>query len=140
MKGLIKAMVIGVLAIAFLSIFLQKIPSQGSFLYCVVHFCMENKDRYCYGNVHAEFGWEPEGYHYPPFGNWGVNSNILPRENDDQFQGWHWYGFPYYHWDWNSCTVDHHQWKPPSECGVNYNYNVINGLCWQQKTSTGINN
>ena len=138
MKGLNKAMVIAVLAVVFLSIFPQKIPSQGPFLYCAISFSMQNNDRYCYGDdLFAECGeyWGPF-YHDPPFGNWGVDSNLQLRSNDDQFQGWKdkegWQ-------QWNSCTGKY-PWKAPSECNVYYNYNVINGLCWDQWTDTWINN
>ena len=135
MKGLTKTILIAVLAIAFISIFPQKIPSQGPFLYCVVHFCMENKDRHFYQkDLHAECGYNWP--HDPPFGNWGVRSNISDKQNGHQFQGWE----PIWKWpfgkqlQWNSCT-DTSPWKPPSECGEWYNDKRIGDLCYEQHSS-----
>ncbi|TKJ35559.1 hypothetical protein CEE39_00765 [bacterium (candidate division B38) B3_B38] len=147
MKSLTKAMVIGGLAIAFLSIFYYKNSSSALMRpYCDVSFSMENQDRYCYGDdLEAECGDEcwpwPDGplCHTAPFGNWGIRSNIQDKWDDHQFQGWHW-NSTWHHWDWNSCTVKHHIYGPPSECDEYYNYDADPwGMCWQQKTSKGIN-
>ena len=137
MKSLTKAMVIGVLAIFFLFIFPQKFPSNAIVIpQCYLYHILQNDDRHCYADdLHAECGWEPEGYHIPPFGNWGVVSNLADKEDGDQFTGWKWTEF-WGHWDWNSCTVDHHQWKPPTTCGDLYNCKLTPpDLCWQQHTS-----
>jgi len=148
MKGLTKTILIAVLAVVFLSIFPQKIPSQGPFLYCVVNFLMQNQDRYCYGDdLEAECGdecWPVPDMpwfmcHTPPFGNWGIRSNLGDKWNDDQFQGWKW-NDDWHHWDWNSCTGKD-PWKAPSRCDGYYNYIRTDGYCWEQKQkdSTGIN-
>lgn len=136
MKGPTKTILIAVLAVVFLSIFPQKIPSQGRFLYCVVDFQMENKDRYCYGDdLFAECG-EYSGpiYHDPPFGNWGVDSNLQVRSDGNQFLGWEkkWSIKTFaWQWQWNSCTGKY-PWDPPN-CKY---YNAAN--CWEQETSEGI--
>ncbi len=126
-------MVIGVLVISFLSLFPQKIPSVGIRLYCVVHFYMENRDRYCYAdNLYAECGDECWGFypifcHSPPWGNWGVVSNVRNKYDGNQFQGWYWDDGWY---QWNSCTNKYHNWGPPN-CDY---YNAAN--CWEQETDS----
>lgn len=118
MKRLTKGMVIGILVISCLAIFPQKIPSQGRFLYCVVHFRMENRDRHCYKNVNAECSWDG---HTVPWGNWGVRSNLGDKNNNEQFQGW----YPVIQWpfplqlQWNSCYIEY---PPPDD----YYYNDAN--------------
>jgi len=138
MKRFTKAMVIGILAIPFLSIFPQKNPSiVVPRHYCHVYLQLENKDRHCYGNVHAECG--DEQWHTPPWGNWGVDSNLGYRWDDHQFQGWfkkepsaRWY-------QWNSCTVYYKPWHPPTPCPWQGPFSYYNDEetpegCWEQHT------
>jgi len=124
MKGLNKAITIGVLAMAFLSIFAPKNSSIIGRMYCDVYFQMENTDRHCYGSVWAECMWWRA-----PYGNWGVDSNVGSRYDDDQFQGW----YPDDGWrQWNSCTD--YEWAPPDpSCVSLYNdaYVPLEG-CYEQ--------
>lgn len=135
MKGLIKAMVISVLAIIFISFSPQKIPSSGIRLYCVFYFEMENKDRYIYEKPYL---WDecPDAGHSAPWCNWGVVSNVGDKEDDYQFMGWKWEGG----WcQWNTCT-GWVQYRPPKPCNTYLNADEREpGLCWEQKTLPGIN-
>ena len=127
MKGLTKAMVIAGVAISFLTFFPQKNESTGRRLVCSVIFRMENKDRYCAGNVNEEC---PPSWHTVPFGNWGVDSNVGSRIDDHQFQGW----YPEDGWlQWNSCTGDYPY--PDPTCKERYNTKWENGGCTEQETS-----
>lgn len=128
MKWLVKGIVIGVLAIFFLSFCPQKIKPAGSDYYCWVFFDMENKDRYCYGYVNTECSWP----HSVPFGNWGVDSNVGTRWDDHQFQGW--YPTADKWMEWNSCYKD---FPPPDiSCNYFYNANYQPGQgCTEQETS-----
>ncbi|MDH5714779.1 MAG: hypothetical protein OEZ30_04365 [Candidatus Aminicenantes bacterium] len=128
MKGLTKAMVIGVLAIAFLSIFTPKNSPIVGRMYCDVYFVMQNKERHCYGPVDTECGWPDPPWHNQPWGNWGVDSNVGRKIDDHQFQGW----YPEDGWlQWNSCTEG--DYAPP-DCRY---YNAAS--CTQQHTTTGEN-
>lgn len=96
---------------------------------CRIQISMENTLRKVLGEVHKECGWEPEGWHSPPWGAWGVESSFASRSGSGtQFEGFHLTGGSY---QWNSCTKD--DWEAPN-CGA-YNYNS----CTQQQTVTGVN-
>lgn len=129
MKGLTKTILITLLAVAFLSIFPQKIPSSeepGTY-YCVVSFLMENKDRYCYGPLSVECRDE---VHIPPWGNWGVDSNLASKWDGNQFQGWK---YAEGHIEWNSCTIED-PWRPPDPNCYYYNTNWRYGGCTEQES------
>ena len=128
MKGLTKAMVIAVMVISFLAFFHQKTPSIGM-LYCYWYAVMENRDRYCYADDENILRAECEWWHSRPHGNWGVDSNIGPRYDSFQFEGWYNTGE---HLEWNSCTDEY----PPPDPFCNYSYNTKwkNGGCTQQKS------
>ncbi len=82
-------------------------------------------------NITAECGeWDYCGvpiYHDPPYGNWGVSSNVGTPVDGDQFQGWK---AKDGHKQWNSCTSE----VPPPDC-THYNH----ASCTQQVTITGNN-
>lgn len=96
---------------------------------CLISYHMDNRNRHVHGEVAEECGWEGVCWHSPPYGNWGVDSNVGSRQNGDQFQGVFLTGG---HYQWNSCTQG--QWEAPS-CSY-YNYNG----CTEQFTVTGTNN
>ena len=80
--------------------------------YCRVNLSMLNSYRYVDGEVYKECGF----WHSPPFGNWGVDSNVGSRQDGDQFQGWKPSGG---HHQWNSCTKG--EWEAPDYRYYNWN-------------------
>lgn len=76
-----------------------------------------NKDRFVWGLLFQECGWEPEPgcWNSPPFGNWGVDSNYGQRQDTNQFEGWKPKGAQY---QWNSCTA---YYPPPNPDYYNWN-------------------
>ena len=67
---------------------------------CTIDVGFINRKRFVPGNVDEECG----PGHTPPWGNWGVTSNVGGRRNADQFAGWKRKGG---HRQWNSCTTDY---------------------------------
>jgi len=99
---------------------------------CMVQFDMENSDRHVYGEVAAECAgaWP----HDPPWGNWGVDSNVGSRIDGHQFQGIHLTDQKY---QWNSCTQG--TYEGPNS--TYYNYPTSGPNAWtEQFTYTGTNN
>lgn len=139
MKGLTKAITIGVLAIAFLSIFTPKNSSIIGRMYCEVYFYMENKERHCYGPVDTECGWPDPPWHSKPWGNWGVDSNVGRKIDDHQFQGWH----PTEKWlEWNSCTE--YPYEPgnclyynAASCTEQHSFGELDPGKWKEKNIYG---
>ena len=126
MRILTKKIIIAVLVFAFLSIVPQKIPSTG-ILYCYWYAVMENKDRYCYADDENILRAECEWWHEDkPWGNWGVDSNIEPRCDGFQFEGWRWIDGKN---QWNGCTDEY----PPPDTYY-YNDKWKNGGWTQQKS------
>jgi len=81
-----------------------------------------NQNRFVWGPVNVECGWEEYGcWHSPPFGNWGVTSNYGQKQDSAQFQGWKPKDSKM---QWNSCTSGY----PPPSCDY-YNWNA----CTQQR-------
>jgi hypothetical protein len=89
---------------------------------CTLSVAGLNKDRFVWGLLFQECGWEEPGcWHSPPFGNWGVDSNYGQRQDTNQFEGWKPLSSQ---WQWNSCTA---YYLPPN-CDY-YNWNN----CTQQR-------
>jgi hypothetical protein len=87
-----------------------------------------NQERFVWGPVNVECGWEPGGcWHSAPWGNWGVTSNYGHKQDGTQFQGWKGTGWKK---EWNSCTDGY---SPPN-CTY-YNWNN----CTQQRSFSGVN-
>ena len=72
---------------------------------CQTTAYIENKTRRLTGAVDVECNeciyWPIPMCHSAPYGNWGVDSNLQSRTNDDQFRGWKNLDG---HGQWNSCT------------------------------------
>ena len=125
----------------------QIYPQQGI---CEVHFSVLNTDRYVYGPVETECAtfW----FHSAPFGNWGVKTETSDKKDGHQFDGWchdkvvlvnesvppgvrgrykTYCGDDWY--EWNSCTSEDREWRPPNSDFYNYNNDT------QQKSTRGVN-
>lgn len=113
--------------------------------YCRFYVVLQNRNR---DVVTAPFNGEcsgdpidcfPAAEHTVPWGNWGVNSNVGARVDQDQFAGWCTSGDSegcdsssgggVGDWEWNSCRAEF----PPRDCNF---YNAAD--CWEQ-TSTAPN-
>lgn len=90
--------------------------------HCRVFATFENTDRYVISAPEVE-DWP----HTVPWSNWGVDSNLGPRYDGHQFDGWHSSGGWY---EWNSSSDDH----PNPNCAY-YNANA----CYDQESATGPN-
>lgn len=129
-------MAIGVSAV-LLGVLPADLLAQG---WCQIRYSGWNKDRKVMGPVYTECS----GIHSPPFGNWGVTSNVGHKVDGHQFQGWcktHWAcdndgnckqhcKDPWY--QWNSCTT-WPKWAP-TNCTL-YNSNG----CTKQVSPLGDN-
>lgn len=86
-------------------------PQYDPSWHCQVYASWQNTERYMDGAPSVECGFP----HSPPWGNWGVTSNVGPRYDGYQFTGWHpsdgWY-------QWNSCFTNYH---PPNSSYYNAN-------------------
>ncbi len=88
-----------------------------------------NQNRFVWGPVNVECGWEGSCWHSPPFGNWGVTSNYGQKQDGDQFQGWKpkWSKLTF-RWQlhWNSCTSGY----PPRVATITTGTPALNkGIC-----------
>jgi hypothetical protein len=75
---------------------------------CELWKILENQGRSVSGSVDAECHGDvvncfPFLGHSIPFGNWGVDSNLMAKQNSDQFAGWRSIDNQL---QWNSCTAE----------------------------------
>jgi len=109
------AIVLASLAMVALSIPLGPPPVEAVSGYrCFNSFDFTNSRRRVYGAIGVECGG---GVHDAPFGNWGVDSTYGSRSDTDQFAGWWPRNSRGRKKQWNSCTVNHREWRAP-----NYDY------------------
>ena len=91
---------------------------------CLIQFNMENSSRKVIGEVYTEC----HAPHSPPWGNWGVESNVGERINGHQFKGIYYTDGTF---QWNSCT--HGPWEAPNSNYYNYNgftqQKGVGGVC-----------
>jgi len=104
---------------------------------CRFWFQLHNSNRWV-GAAWLDNECGGDGFHDPPFGNWGVDSGWGDPSDGNQFQGWKQkFSLATFknQWHWNSCTsnqVDYPFGDP------NY-YNDPPGEYWPQLTTKGLN-
>jgi hypothetical protein len=76
---------------------------------CSITVRLYNHNRFAY-DTDEECG----PFHSPPYGNWGVSSNVGSKVDGDQFQGWHGSCSSFGDAEWNSCAVGYAR----PNCGV----------------------
>ena len=87
--------------------------AEGSGGRCATRLGFYNHHRRVFGAI----GVECSRPHSPPWGNWGVESRYGRRRDGFQFAGWK----PMGGWrQWNSCTVNHRQWRAPNRDYYNH--------------------